>query len=126
MAQTYVVYEVKSRPSKYGNDIWQIDLIGTKDRFMYRTYVDPNNRNYSNWAGIIDDPTAGYLLRNLKRSKKGEDLINADSKPFPILVTSSRNDMLKDLVTIWKERDQIAAKYTKPINWISPKELGLI
>jgi hypothetical protein len=105
MAQTYVVYEVKSRPSKYGNEIWQIDLIGTEDRFMYRTYVDPNNRNYTNWAGIIDDPIAGYLLRNLKRSSKSEDLINADSKPIAVWTTSHRDIMLKELVEVWRERD---------------------
>lgn len=108
MAQLYVVYSVKTKTSKYGNLIYEIQLIGTEDRFMYKTYIDESNRNYANWAGIIREPTQGYILKNLKRRglKDNKNLIDADSRPQLAWVTEHKQDILDELVDNWLERDK--------------------
>jgi len=108
MAQLYVVYDVKTKTSKYGNEIYEISIIGTEDRFMYKTYIDVMNRNYANWAGIIREPNQGYILKNLKRRglKDNKNLIDADSRPQIAWVTEHKQEVLDELVDNWLERDK--------------------
>ena len=114
MAQLYVVYDVKVKTSKYGNEIYEISIIGTEDRFMYKTYIDPMNRNYANWAGIIAEPNQGYILKNIRRRglKQDKYLIDADSKPLVAWVTEHRQIVLDELVDNWQERDQKNKTFT--------------
>jgi hypothetical protein len=108
MAQLYVVYAVNAKTSKYGNEIYEISIIGTEDRCLYKTYIDAMNRNYANWADIIAEPNQGYILKNIKRRglKDNKYLIDADSCPQLAWVTEHKQEVLDELVDNWLERDK--------------------
>jgi hypothetical protein len=109
MAQLYVVYHVGHKTSRSTqNIVYEIQLIGCDDRYMYKTYVSPENRNYANWSGILQKPNLGYLLKNLRRrnAKKYPDLIDADSRPQIAHIMSHKQMLLDLVVESWLEQDE--------------------
>jgi hypothetical protein len=105
--QPYLVLKQEHNTSKkYGTPMTKITFLGIKDRREYITYVDAPHRNYKNWQHIINNPTQGFIVRNLKtKMHKGRELIDADSAV--IIEWSDVNDeqMLQQISEIWAEED---------------------
>ena len=105
--QPYIVLKQESRSSKvYGTPMTKITLLGVKDRMEYVTYIDQPNRNFTNWQHIINNPGAGFVLRNLKSKRhQGKNLIDADSRPIIEWQDDDDSEILRQLSEIWAEED---------------------
>lgn len=108
MEQNYVVVKQEEMASQYGGTVIKITCVGTKDRFEYISYVDPRNRNVTNWWHIITHPTRGYILKNLrlKQTRDGKVIINADSDPIILAETEQASDLFRELTAVWREQDE--------------------
>lgn len=74
------ISRLEERPSKYGNTIWEIDLVGCKTQRQYKTYADPDNANWRTWEQIVRSAQhKGVVLSHLKFKDPEKNLINADS-----------------------------------------------
>lgn len=89
--------------SKYGNKIYAITMVGAQDRFEYKTYIDPNNRNFKYWQHIIFNPKHGFVLKNCIVKK--DNLISADCPPLIAWETDKQELVLDELHSIWSEQD---------------------
>ena len=77
--------------SKYGGYFYYMFFKGDNEK-SYRSCISSTCRNYSNWSEIIDRNMIGAELDNLKIiTKKGKEVIDADSKPI-ILNKEAFND----------------------------------
>lgn len=103
MKQNYIVMQQHRIRSRYGQIITQIDFVGVKDRLLYRTYIDPFNRNFANWVEILHHSDQGFLLANLQ--VKTADLISADSRPRILWRSPDREILYEELLSIWREED---------------------
>jgi len=68
--------------SKHGYEVVEIKFKGIKTQTMYKTWVDPQFNNWSNWEHIIEIANSkGIVLSNLKYKDREKSTINADSEP---------------------------------------------
>ena len=110
MAQLYCVLKQEQIKSKYGNRVIQLTLVGVKDRLLYKTYLDPNNRNYARWSSIIHQPFYGFLLSGLKIKDAEKGLVSADSPVNVVYQTEYPSEIYDELIRTWQEQDA-ANKY---------------
>ncbi len=103
MRQPYIVLKQHPITSKYGNRIYMITLVGAQDRLEYKTYIDPNNRNFKYWQHIIWNPDHGFVLKNCIVKK--DNIISADCRPIIAWETPSPEDVFDELYEIWTEQD---------------------
>jgi hypothetical protein len=105
--QNYVVLDQQRGLSKItGHPYVKITFAGTRDRDEYTTYVDNNNHNYENWLHIINNPTHGFILSNLKvKRHKDRLLVDADSRPIIQAEDSDQSRVMDMLMEVWKEQD---------------------
>lgn len=108
--QFYTVINQQQIKSKYGNRVIQITLVGIKDRLLYKTYLDPNNRNYAKWSSIIHQPYYGFLLSGLKIKDAEKGLISADSAVKIVYQTEYQSEIYNELILTWQAQDA-ANKY---------------
>jgi hypothetical protein len=108
MTQNYIIVKQETMNSKYGGEIIKITLVGTRDRFEYTTYIDPRNRNATNWFHIINHPTRGYVVSGIKtkQSKDGKLLVNADSDPIISAECEHSSELFCELIAVWREQDE--------------------
>lgn len=106
MAQFYTVLKQKQIVSKHGNRVMELTLVGVTDRLLYKTYLDPNNRNYNAWSTILHNPYYGYLLSGLTIKDELKGLISADSKVRIIFQTEYQNEIYNELITAWQNQDR--------------------
>lgn len=104
MTQPYVVIRQWPMTSKHGNRIHAIVLVGAQDRCEYRTYIDPNNRNFRYWQHIVFNPDHGFVLKNCVIKREG--LISADCRPIIAWETDNIDEVHDELLSIWQEEDQ--------------------
>lgn len=74
----FIFKKVTSYPSrKTGGKMYYLFFNdGTK---AFKTCVDSGFRNYNNWHQLINNATAGDIIRNL--AVKSGNIIHADSRP---------------------------------------------
>lgn len=111
MKQPYIILEQRQGYSqKYGTEMTTIIMVGVKDRREYVTYIDTPNRNAANWQHITNHTERGYVLRNLKltdkTTKKGQQIINADSDPIIEWETDTLDEVLIDAQKYWAQEDR--------------------
>ena len=106
MAQYYTVLKQEQILSKHGNKIIQLSLIGIRDRMLYKTYLDPNNRNYKLWSTIIHRPYYGYLLSGIQIKDAEKCLVSADSKVRILYETEYRDEIYNELIRSWQAQDE--------------------
>lgn len=104
-SQPYIVIEQRTGLSKYGGVLHTIKMIGVNDRKEYKTYVDPRNHNFQNWAHIVNNPKHGFVIRSCKVKNQEKFLISADSKPIIEWEHDDTSVILAQLEEIWKEED---------------------
>lgn len=107
MKQPYVILKQEWGRSRHlGTEYVKITFLGIKDRQEYVTYVDSPNHNYKNWSHIINNPTHGFVVRNLKtKEHKGRTLISADSKPIIDWEDTDDVEIMRQVSEIWAEED---------------------
>lgn len=103
MNQPYIVLKQTRIRSRYGNMITQLELVGGRDRELYRTYIDPRMRNFANWSHILHHSQHGFVLDKLK--VKGPGLVSADSDPIIVWETEDPDQIYTELEQIWQEQD---------------------
>ncbi len=105
--QPYVVLKQESRTSKIsGQPMTKITLLGVKDRKEYVTYIDSPNKNHKHWQHIIENPTHGFVLRNLKVKRyKDRELIDADSRVIIEWEDVDDVEILRQMAEIWAEEE---------------------
>ena len=105
--QPYVILKQEWGRSKHlGTEYVKITFLGIKDRQEYHTYVDTPNHNYKNWSHIINNPTHGFVVRNLKtKTHKGKTLIDADSRPIIDWEDNDDDEIMRQVSEIWAEED---------------------
>lgn len=106
MKQNYVKFKQTQITSSNGERIWSITLIGCSDRRMYITYVDPKNRNYSNWSHIIHRPTHGFVLSHVKIRDIEKSIVDADSKPTIAWEADNTDQVFDEMYSVWREQDE--------------------
>jgi hypothetical protein len=109
--QPYFIVEQRTSTSKvYGTPMTEITFIGCRDRKEYRTYVDSGNRNQQHWQHILNNPSHGFIVRNVRLTKKsnrrGIPLINADSQIIIEWEDDTPDEMARQLDEIWAEEDR--------------------
>lgn len=105
----YVVLAVTPMMSRQGHKIYELDLVNTQTRMLYRTYADPHLRNFPNWSRIVINPDCGYILTNIKIRDEIKQLADADVKPRILSTTLNKETVLEELYQYWRELDQAAA-----------------
>lgn len=105
----YVVLEVRPMMSRQGHKIYELDLVNTQTRMLYKTYADPHLRNFPNWSRIVINPNHGYILTNIKIRDEIKQLADADVKPRILSTTDSKEQLLEELYEYWRELDQEVA-----------------
>jgi len=104
--QYYVILTQKQIISKVdGNPVMEIQLVGVKDRELYKTYVSPLNRNFKHWSYIIHNPTNGYLVTGIKIKDASKHLISADSVVSILVATEDSTEVYQELISVWKRQD---------------------
>lgn len=111
MSQYYTIVKQKQIMSKYGNNVMEITLVGLKDRITYRTFVDPQNRNFKYWSEIIHNPSHGYLLSNLQIKDTTKALISADSHVEILFVSDNPQDIYDEVLALWHEPQSQYSKF---------------
>ena len=101
--QPYIVLKQHPMTSKYGNRIYCIIMAGALDRCEYRTYIDPNMRNFKYWQHIVFNPDHGFVLKNCVIKRDG--IISADCRPIISWETANIDEVLSELESIWQEQD---------------------
>jgi hypothetical protein len=108
MATNWVVMKITQRPSKYGDDIYEITFANTSGEIAH-TYIDRDNRNFNRWRDIITgyDQDLGIVVNGLKikrtgtHKKTGEPLVNADSLVKVVHVEDRMQDLLDQFVEVF-------------------------
>jgi hypothetical protein len=106
MAQLYTVIKQQQIRSRHGNKVIEITLVGCSDRLLYRTFLDPNNRNYKKWSPIVHQPYYGFLLTGLKILDKEKGLVSADSAVRIVFQTEYQSDVYNELIAAWQQQDK--------------------
>ena len=111
LKQPYIILSQRSSVSKvYGTPMTEIRLVGCKDRLEYVTYIDQGNQNHSQWQHITRNPQHGFILRNLRTTKRttksGLPLINADSEPIIEWEDTDMDKQRRQLAELWAEEDR--------------------
>ena len=106
----------ESRGSRYGGDIWEIDLKTVRTQEDYKTYADPNNANWRTWEHIVEAAqTHGVVLSNIKIKDEDKRLANADSA-VKIEMVVLRETLAQELAEYWdklaEEQDSYRRFYT--------------
>lgn len=109
--QPYIVIDQRPGYSKIaGTPMTTLTLIGIKDRREYVTYVDTPNRNARNWQHVTNNPTHGFVLRNLditnKTTKRGQPIVNADSEVLIEVEELSLEPILVTVKNFWDQEDR--------------------
>ena len=100
------VQSVTARPSKHGNEIWEIGVVGIKSQKNYRTYVDPYNANFRRWEHIVDvGERKGVVLNNLKFKDPVKGIVNADSQ-FTIEYIVTKEELATALAEFWDSQNK--------------------
>ena len=95
------ITKCEPRPSKYGNDIYKIDLRTITSQEDYTTYVDPMNANWRTWEHIVDAAsTHGVVLSKCKIKDEDKRIINADSQ-VKIEHIVPKEMLAKELAEYW-------------------------
>lgn len=102
----YVVLEIKPMMSRQGHKIYELALVNTETRMLYKTYADPHLRNFPNWSRIVINPDRGYILTNIKIRDQEKQVIDADVKPRILITYDNREQLLEELYQYWSELDQ--------------------
>lgn len=105
MAQLYTVIKQQQIRSRHGNRVIEISLVGRDDRLLYRTYVDPNNRNYRKWSTIVHQPYYGFLLAGLKILDQEKGLVSADSALRIVFQTEYQSEVYAEWIAAWQNED---------------------
>jgi homoserine trans-succinylase len=84
----------------------QLTLVGIQDRMLYKTYIDPQNRNYRNWAQIIHQPYYGYVISGIQIKDAEKGLVSADSKVRILFQTEYQNEVYDELILSWQQQDR--------------------
>ena len=113
MTQHYVRFRQEMINSNSGNRVWAITLIGTRDRQLYTTYVDPRNRNYSNWSHVVHRPQNGFVLNGIQIKNQKKQLVDADSRVVIAWESSSYEQVLEEMYTVWQEQDTGQTQFEK-------------
>jgi uncharacterized protein YbbC (DUF1343 family) len=108
MAKHYAIIQQKEKFSKYGGSVTEITLVGLSDRKEYVTWVDPTNFNSKNWAYIVNRPTHGFILTNLKQKRHSSrtDIINADSDFTIAWEHKDASEVIRAIMSKWAEEDE--------------------
>lgn len=104
--QYYAVLKQHQIRSRHGNMIWEVQLVGITDRQLYRTYVDPTNRNFARWSDIVHCPTRGFVLSGVKLKNASSQLISADSPITVVSETACSSTLYSEIVSVWQEQDR--------------------
>lgn len=81
-ADIWIVNSIKTRNSRHGGTIEEIVCVNFKTRTLVKTYLDPENRNYSNWNQVLEQRDQGCVITNVRITiRNGTQVINADSQP---------------------------------------------
>ena len=105
--QYYIILTQGQITSKHnGNRIAEITLVGVQDRCLYKTYVDPQNRNYKNWSYIIHNPAQGYLISGIKIKDQDKALVSADSRVKILVATEDASEVYTEVLARWQREDE--------------------
>ena len=75
------ITKCEPRHSKYGNNIYKMNLRTITSQEDYITYADPMNANWRTWEHIVDAArTHGVVLSKCKIKDEDKCIINADSQ----------------------------------------------
>lgn len=105
MAQYFTVLKQQQIKSRHGNRVIELTLVGITDRLLYKTYLDPNNRNYKAWSSIIHQPYYGFVLSGLKIKDQEKGLVSADSKIRIVYQTEYQSEVYNELIHAWQTQD---------------------
>lgn len=111
MEQNYVRLKQTMITANNGNKIWSMTLIGTVDRQLYTTYIDPTNRNYKNWSHIVHRPKNGFVLSKLKIKNIETNIVDADSTVVIAWEHEDNDAILNELYSVWTEQDQRPTRF---------------
>lgn len=107
-SQYYIILTQRQITSNYnGNKIAEITLVGVQDRCLYKTYVDPQNRNFKNWSYIIHNPAQGYLVSGIRIKDQDKALISADSQVKILVATEEASEVYSELLAKWHREDDV-------------------
>lgn len=97
------------RSSRYnGKPYTEIEFVGINDQKIYKTYVQRNNFNGTQWGYILDKPKAGFVLtfHNFKMKVKDDrQFIDADSVP-KIEIEADKDELFRELEHYWQVLDR--------------------
>lgn len=100
--QVWAVMSINKQSTQHhSGNIYKLTLVDAEGEVAI-TYADPTNFNYKNWDTIIErhDRGHGVFIENCKmsdRKSKGNNLINADSKPT-IFHETETHEELQDIM----------------------------
>jgi hypothetical protein len=106
--QGYAILEQSRMLSNYnGKPVYTIEFVGIDDKKIYKTYIQPNNRNFQQWAYIVERPDTGLVVKfhNFKLKREEQGLISADSVP-KIEIEADYNQLMIELNEYWKIEDK--------------------
>lgn len=99
------VVGAKETPSRYGGEIYEIELVGIQSQTIYKTWADPRNNNWREWQHIVAAANSkGTVIDNLKLKDPEKKLVNADSH-VRIVWMGKREDLLDILKEYWESQD---------------------
>ena len=103
----YAIIEQKNGLSQYsGRPYTKITMLNLGNRQEYVTYVDTSNHNKENWHYIVNHPTWGFVVGNVKLvTRKGKTVVDADSDPVIVDTDQDANNLLLELKKAWAEAD---------------------
>ena len=92
--------------SKYGREIWEIEVVGIKTQRVLRTYCDPHNNNYLTWQPIIEiADTKGIVISNLKFKDPQKGIVNADSQ-LKVEYVVTKAELAETLAEFWDNQSK--------------------
>ena len=119
----YIV-SVDDNQSRYGGMIYTLEMIGVVSRDAYHTYVDPNNRNYTQWRNVIEVARRkGVIINNtrLKEEHEHKRMVNADSV-FTIECVCPREEINQQLEQFWRDQEQASKRFGNGLFGFDPPE----
>ena len=116
------IASVDDSQSRYGGMIMRLEMIGIVSRTPYHTYVDPNNRNYTQWRNVIEVARRkGVIINNTVAKDLEKNQVNADSV-FTIECVCPREEIHQQLEQFWTEQEAANRKFGNGIFSIDPPE----
>jgi len=106
----YIV-SVDDSQSRYGGMIMRLEMIGIVSRREYHTYVDPNNRNYTQWRNVIEVARRkGVIINNTVAKDLQKNQVNADSV-FTIECVCPREEIHQQLEKFWADQETVNQRF---------------